>query len=76
LASLLRSTAKSKQVIVSTQSVALLNEFDVSDVIVCDRIEGATHLHRLDEYALADWLQEYSLGELWQKNLLGGRPSR
>ena len=76
LASLLRSTSKSKQVIVSTQSVALLNEFDVSDVIVCDRIEGATHLHRLDEDALAEWLEEYSLGELWQKNLLGGRPSR
>jgi len=76
LASLLRSTAKSKQVIVSTQSVALLNEFDVSDVIVCDRVEGATHLHRLDEDALADWLEEYSLGDLWQKNLLGGRPSR
>lgn len=76
LASLLRSTAKSKQVIVSTQSVALLNEFDVSDVIVCDRVEGATHLHRLDEDALAEWLEEYSLGDLWQKNLLGGRPSR
>ncbi|MBD2187889.1 AAA family ATPase [Pseudanabaena mucicola] len=76
LASLLRSTAKSKQVIVSTQSVALLNEFDPSDVIVCDRIEGATHLRRLDEDALAEWLEEYSLGELWQKNLLGGRPSR
>ena len=76
LASLLRSTAKSKQVIVSTQSVALLNEFDASDVIVCDRIEGATHLHRLDENALAEWLEDYSLGELWQKNLLGGRPSR
>ena len=76
LASLLRSTAKSKQVIVSTQSVELLNEFDASDVIVCDRIEGATHLHRLDENALVNWLEEYSLGELWQKNLLGGRPSR
>ncbi len=76
LASLLRSTAKSKQVIVSTQSVALLNEFDAADIIVCDRIEGATHLHRLDEDALTEWLEEYSLGELWQKNLLGGRPSR
>jgi predicted ATPase len=76
LAALLRSTAKSKQIIVSTQSVGLLNEFDATDVIVCDRIEGATHLHRLDENDLANWLDEYSLGELWQKNLLGGRPSR
>jgi len=76
LAALLRSTAKSKQVIVSTQSVGLLNEFEAGDVIVCDRIEGATHLHRLDESALTNWLDDYSLGELWQKNLLGGRPSR
>jgi predicted ATPase len=74
LAALLRSTAKSKQIIISTQSVDLLNEFDISDVIVCDRVEGATHLRRLDENALSDWLEEYSLGELWQKNLLGGRP--
>jgi hypothetical protein len=70
LAALLRSTAKSKQVIVSTQSVGLLNEFEAGDVIVCDRIEGATHLHRLDESALTNWLDDYSLGELWQKNLL------
>lgn len=76
LVSLFRSIAKSKQVIVSTQSVALLNEFDAADVIVCDRSEGATNLHRLDESALTVWLEEYSLGELWQKNILGGRPSR
>ena len=49
---------------------------DAGDVIVCDRIEGETHLHRLDESALTNWLDDYSLGELWQKNLLGGRPSR
>jgi hypothetical protein len=24
---------------------------------------------------LSEWLQEYSLGELWQKNVLGARPS-
>ncbi len=74
LAALLRSTSKSKQIIVSTQSVGLLNEFEADDVIVCDRIDGATHLHRLDESALTNWLDDYSLGELWQKNLLGGRP--
>ncbi len=76
LASLLRSTSKKRQVIVSTQSTDLLNEFSSEDVIVADRTEGYTHLHRLDSNALKNWLNEYSLGELWQKNVLGGRPTR
>jgi predicted ATPase len=75
LAALIRSTSKSKQIVISTQSVALLNEFEVDDVIVADRTEGWTHLHRLDKNELETWLEEYSLGELWQKNILGGRPS-
>ena len=76
LASMMRSTSKARQIIVSTQSTELLNEFSAGDVIVADRAQGWTHLHRLDTQALADWLAEYSLSELWQKNLLGGRPSR
>ena len=74
LASLMR-TAK-KQVIVSTQSVELLNKFDANDVIVVDRDEGKSSLRRLDRHELEAWLEDYSLGELWKKNVLGGRPSR
>jgi predicted ATPase len=74
LASLIRTA--SKQVIVSTQSVELLNEFDASDVIVVDRLEGKSLLRRLDKHDLQEWLEDYSLGELWKKNVLGGRPSR
>ena len=74
LASLMR-TAK-KQVIVSTQSVELLNEFDAFDVIVVDRDQGKSSLRRLDRHELEAWLEDYSLGELWKKNVLGGRPSR
>lgn len=76
LASLLRSASRKRQVIVSTQSADLLNEFSSDDVIVADRTEGCTQLHRLDSDALKNWLTEYSLGELWQKNVLGGRPTR
>ena len=75
LASLLRSTSKKRQIIVSTQSTDFLNEFSSDDVIVADRTEGFTQLHRLDSKALASWLEEYSLGELWKKNILGGRPT-
>ena len=76
LASMLRSTSKKCQIIISTQSTDLLNEFEADDVIVADRIKGWTDLHRLDAKLLATWLEEYSLGELWQKKILGGRPSR
>jgi predicted ATPase len=74
LASLIRTT--SKQVIVSTQSVELLNEFDAIDTIVVDRLEGRSLLRRMDKHKLEGWLSDYSLGELWKKNVLGGRPSR
>ncbi len=76
LASLLRSTSKSRQIIVSTQSTELLNEFSLEDIIVADRAEGFTRLRRLNAEALETWLSEYSLAELWQKNVFGGRPSR
>ncbi len=76
LASLLKTASKTKQIIISTQSIALLDEFEPEDVIVADRAEGWAHLQRLDTKALPDWLDKYSLGELWQKNMLAGRPSR
>ena len=74
LASLIRTV--SKQVIVSTQSVELLNEFDASDVIVVDRNKGCSSLRRLEPQELETWLEDYSLGELWKKNLIGGKPSK
>jgi len=63
-------------VIVSTQSVELLNEFSADDVIVVDRKDGKSLLRRLDEDDLQEWLEDYSLGELWKKNIIGGRPSK
>ncbi|MCU0750832.1 MAG: AAA family ATPase, partial [Akkermansiaceae bacterium] len=76
LASLIRSTSKTKQVIVSTQSVSLLNEFEPEDVIVADREGGSSVLRRIGEDELTNWLKEYTLGELWEKNIMGGRPAR
>jgi predicted ATPase len=64
----------SMQVIVSTQSAPLLNEFEPEDVIVVERINGESRFRRLNSAHLSEWLEEYTLGELWQKNVLGGRP--
>jgi predicted ATPase len=63
-----------KQVIVSTQSALLLNEFAPEDVIIVERAQGQSTFRRLDRAQLSEWLSEYALGELWQKNVLGGRP--
>ncbi|MFN5593711.1 MAG: AAA family ATPase, partial [Aphanizomenon sp.] len=76
LASLMRNISREKQVIVSTQSVELLSEFTAKDVIVVDRKDGKSLLRRLDEDDLQEWLEDYSLGELWKKNIIGGRPSK
>jgi predicted ATPase len=76
LAGLMKSASRQHQLIVSTQSVELVNEFDAEDLIVVDKTGTASTLHRLDVDALQEWLAEYSVGELWKKNLLGGRPAR
>ncbi len=62
------------QVIISTQSAQLLNEFAPEDVIVAERTNGESTFRRLNSIDLGDWLAEYSLGDLWQKNVLGAGP--
>jgi len=64
-----------KQAIISTQSALLLNEFAPEDVIIVERSNGQSQFRRLKSEQLSEWLQEYSLGELWQKNILGARPT-
>lgn len=76
LGGLMKSASQEHQLIISTQSVELVNEFEVEDLIVVDKRGGASTFKRPDAAALADWLAEYSLGDLWKKNLLGGRPGR
>ncbi len=74
LAELLRGAATKTQVIASTQSTSLVNQFEPQDVVVVERDAGQSVFRRLDETAMQDWLEDYGLGDLWEKNLLGGRP--
>lgn len=76
LGGLMKSAANKHQLIISTQSVELVNEFEADDLIVVDKRGGASTFKRPDSAELAEWLEEYSLGELWKKNVLGGRPTR
>lgn len=74
LAGMLRSASKLGQVIVATQSVALLDEFEVDEVVVAEMAHGESRFRRLDPRGLSDWLEEYSLSQLWEKNVIGGGP--
>ncbi len=72
LAALIKSAATKSQIIVTTQSAMLLDEFDPADVIVAERKDEATEFTRLNKANLQAWLEDYSLGELWRKNFLPG----
>ena len=75
LASLLKQASHTSQIILATQSSLLLDHFEPEDVLVADRVKGATTLRRLDGEKLSAWLEDYSLGQLWEKNEFGGRPA-
>ncbi|GBC94055.1 hypothetical protein HRbin15_02562 [bacterium HR15] len=72
----MRSASQVAQVVVSTQSPLLLDLFKPEEVIVVERIDGSSEFRRLESNTLQDWLHEYSMGEIWEKNLIGGRPPR
>lgn len=74
LAGMLRAASQDNQVLLATQSVTLMNQFELDDLIVVERQDGASVFDRPDPDRLGEWLADYSLGELWEKNLLGGRP--
>jgi predicted ATPase len=75
LASLIRQASVTTQVIVSTQSALLLDHFDPEDVLVADRAKGGSVIERKETEQLKTWLEDYSLGQLWEKNELGGVPA-
>lgn len=76
LGALLRQASENKQIIVSTQSVELVNQLSPEDIIVVERQEGASEFRRLVPQHLEQWLNDYALGELWKMNVIGGRPTR
>jgi len=74
LAELIQVAARRTQVVVSTQSPALVDYFSPEAVIVVNRDDGASTFQRLDAESLAGWLEDYSLGDLWRKNIVDGGP--
>lgn len=74
LADLISSAATRTQVIVATQSVTLVNQFEPDDVWAVDRLDNDSVFHHLSASDMTQWLDDYALGELWEKNLVGARP--
>ena len=75
LAAMVKSASVDSQVIMATQSTNLLDHFNPEDVIVANWVNGETRFDRLDAERLDVWLEDYSLGQLWEKNEFGGRPA-
>ncbi len=73
LAGLIRSASVNNQVIISTQSINLVSNFEPENLIVVDREDNQSTFKRLNTDELKSWLEEYSLGDLWEKNIIGGQ---
>jgi len=71
---LINSVANHCQVILATQSTLLIDCFEPEDIIVVERNNRESSFKRLDEAELEEWLEEYPLSELWNKNIIGGKP--
>lgn len=76
LAGMVKKAARHSQVVLSTQSPQLIDEFSAKEIRVVEMNpdSGASQIRALSESALSEWLKEYSPSELWEKNLIGGRP--
>lgn len=74
LGSLIKRASLKTQLIIATQSVELINNFSIDDLIIVGRDDNQSTFHRLNEADFSEWRNAYSVGELWEKNIIGGRP--
>lgn len=74
IASLFQAVSENVQVLISTQSATFVDVFDPQDIVIVERRGEATTFERPDPKILESWLEEYSLGEIWEKNIIGGNP--
>ena len=74
LAKLLKESSERMQLIVTTHSAELIEEFTSSpeSVVVCEKKGATSDFVRLSPSDLSVWLEKYSLGELWRKGEIGG----
>jgi len=74
VAALFKKASHHTQVLISTQSSSFLDNFAAEDVVVVSRVGNESRFERQSAEKLEPWLEEYSLGEVWEKNVIGGGP--
>lgn len=74
VADLFSKAALHTQIFISTQSSSFLDNFDPEDVVAVNRQGKESQFKRLNPTELDAWLDEYSLGEVWEKNIIVGGP--
>lgn len=74
LAGLIKKASAKSQIIISTQSVNLVGNFEPENIITVDRVDGQSVFNRLENENLESWLSDFTLGDLWLKNIIKGQP--
>ena len=74
VAGLIKSTSSNCQVFIATQSIGLVNNFELDDLVVIERKGRCSEYKRPDTEALEVYLEEFTTGQIWEKNIIGGRP--
>lgn len=77
LAGMIKSVSdRDCQVIVATQSTDLISHFLPEDIITVDQLDGETIFNRLNSSNLHQWLEDYTIDDLWKRNIItGGQPN-
>jgi predicted ATPase len=74
LSGIAKSVSSHSQLVLGTQSSVLLDHFEPENIVVVNTRAGASEFERLDAEKLEAWRAEYTMGEIWEKNVVGGGP--
>ena len=74
ICSLIHGVSEHCQVFIATQNADMLNNFDLKDIVVVTREGRESKFKRLEPEEYVEWLDDYTLAQLWEKNIIGGRP--
>lgn len=74
LADLVRGASQRSQVIIATQSETFVDHFDIKQIRPMTHAGGASRFLDLEPSDFTHWLEDYSTGELWEKNVFGAGP--
>jgi predicted ATPase len=69
-----RAASEHSQLVFATQSSVFLDHFEPENLVVVNSRSGTSEFQQLDAEKLAAWRADYSMGEIWEKNVIGGGP--